>query len=214
MHTPFLLLVVLVLLTTFSSSCYAADFCVADLTGQQTPYGYPCKNRANVTAADFVFSGFVSPGNTTNPNKLALTRAFVNHFPALNGLNQAAVRVDMEPDGVVPLHSHPYSSEMVFVVEGNVTMGFISGLDSNILYANKLSKGQVMAIPQGFLHFQHNSGSTNAVLFVSFASSDPGVQFTTGALFRNAFPSFLVEKTTGISQAEVKQLKARFGGTE
>ncbi|CAI0419425.1 unnamed protein product [Linum tenue] len=213
MYTPFLLLIILVIFTTFSYSSYAADFCVADLTAQRTPYGYPCKNSSSVTSTDFVFSRFVTQGNTTNPNKLSLVRAFVDDFPALNGLNLAAVRVDMEPDGVVPLHSHPSSSEMVFVVEGSVTVGFISGLDSNIMYANKLSKGQVMVIPQGFLHFQHNSGSSNAVLFVSFASSDPGVQFVTSALFRNRFPSFLVEKTTGISQAEVRQLKARLGGT-
>ncbi|CAL1376480.1 unnamed protein product [Linum trigynum] len=102
---------------------------------------------------------------------------------------------------------------MVFVVEGSVTVGFISGLDSNIMYANQLSKGQVMVVPQGFLHFQHNSGSSYAVLFVSFASSDPGMQFVTSALFGNHFPSFLVEKTTEISLVEVRQLKARLGGT-
>ncbi|CAN0907594.1 Germin-like protein 8-14 [Linum grandiflorum] len=71
----------------------------------------------------------------------------------------------------------------------------------------------MMVIPQGFLHFQVNSGTQNAIIFVNFNSPDPGIQFVTSALFKNNFPSFLVEKTTSISQVEVKKLKGLLGGS-
>nr|AAK28807.1 germin-like protein [Linum usitatissimum] len=197
----------------YTQSAHAADFCVADLASRETSTGYPCKSPSNVTVDDFVFKGFTAPLSTSNPNKLSLNRAFVKSFPALNGLDLAAVRVDMERDGVVPLHSHPYSPEMIFIIEGTVTAGFVSGLDSNVAYIKTLNKGEMMVIPQGFLHFQANSGPGNATIFVNFNKADPGVQFITGALFRNSFPTWLLEKTTGISQAEIRDLKNLHGGS-
>ncbi|CAN0877963.1 Germin-like protein subfamily 3 member 3 [Linum grandiflorum] len=214
METQLLQLLTLTTILLFTTqSAHASDFCVADLTSPETPSGFPCKNPQNVTVDDFVFTGFTGPLSTANPNKLSLNRAFVKSFPALNGLNLAAVRVDMERDGSVPLHSHPYSAEMIFIVEGTVTAGFVAGLDSNKVYIKKLNKGEMMVFPQGFLHFQANSGPGNATIFVNFNNADPGVQFLTAALFRNDFPTLLLEKTTGISQAEIRKLKSMLGGS-
>ncbi|CAN1168793.1 Auxin-binding protein ABP20 [Linum perenne] len=210
---PIITLLSLFIIFIFPNSSDASDFCIADLTARETPTGYPCKPPTTVTVDDFIFTGFTTKGNTTNPNKLSLNRAFVKQYPALNGLNLAAVRVDMEPEGAVPLHSHPYSAEMIFVVEGTIMAGFIAGMDSNTAYVKKLNKGEMMVFPQGFLHFQANAGNETAVVFVNFNSADPGVQFLTGALFRNTFPSLLMEKTTGISVSEVRRLKALLGGS-
>ncbi|CAN0879245.1 Germin-like protein 8-13 [Linum grandiflorum] len=108
-HTNFFTLIsALAAILTLQKSALAADFCVADLaTGGETPSGYPCKDPANVTVDDFIYTGFVNRGNTTgDPNRVSIGRAFVQHFPALNGLNLGAARIDMDPDGVVQLHTH------------------------------------------------------------------------------------------------------------
>ncbi|CAN0838463.1 Auxin-binding protein ABP20 [Linum grandiflorum] len=198
----FITTITLLLLTIFNLST-AVDFCVADLAGYQTPSGYVCKNPANVTVNDFVFSGLVAAANTSNINKATATPATVQQFPGLNGLNLAAARADIEPGGAVPLHTHPYSSEMRFV----------SGITSNTVYVKRLKKGEIMVFPQGLVHFQANTGDQHAVVFATFGHADPGVQLISSALFGNNFSSFLVEKTTNIGLPEIKRLKALLGGS-
>ncbi|CAN0877969.1 Germin-like protein subfamily 3 member 3 [Linum grandiflorum] len=204
-----------ILLTLISSTSYysalAADFCVADLT-TQTASGFTCKNPSNVTVSDFVFTGLINPGNTTNINKAAAVPGFVQQFPALNGLGIAVARADIEPGGSIPLHTHPAATEMLYMVEGTIVTGFISGA-SNVAYVTKLTKGEVMVYPRGLFHFQVNSGTEHAMGIASFSDSEPGVQLVPMALFGNDFGSFLVEKTTNIDEAEVKKLKALLGGS-
>ncbi|CAN1173023.1 Germin-like protein [Linum perenne] len=191
------------IISSYTHSIHAVDFCVADLNGYQTPTGYVCKNPANVTADDFVFSGLVAAASTNNINKATATPATVQQFPGLNGLNVAAARADFAPGGAVPLHVHPYS----------LTAGFVSGIGSNKVYVKKLKKGEIMVLPQGLVHFQVNTGDKNAVVFATFGHADPGVQLISSALFGNDFESFLVEKTTNIDEREVKRLKAILGGS-
>ncbi|KAL8522609.1 hypothetical protein ACS0TY_012669 [Phlomoides rotata] len=195
-----------------SSNASVLDFCVADVTGPQTPAGYTCKNPANVTAADFVFTGFREAGNTTNIISAAVSPAFDAQFPGLNGLGLSIARFDLGPGGVIPMHTHPGASELLLVVQGSIVTGFISSF-SNKVYIKKLYKGDMMVYPQGLLHFQINGGGRTAVGFASFSSANPGLQITDFALFANDFPSELVEKTTFLDDATVKKLKGVLGGT-
>ncbi|CAL1399671.1 unnamed protein product [Linum trigynum] len=194
-------------------SAQAADFCVADLTSPTTT-GYTCKNPATVTADDFVLTALARGGNTSNNvNKFAAVPGFVQQLPGLNGLGLAIQRADIEPGGAIPLHTHPAASEMIYVAEGSITAGFISGEPANVVYVKKLNKGEVMVFPRGLLHFQANTGKEHAMGIASYSNSEPGVQLVSAALFGNDFPSFLVEKTTNIDEAEVKKLKALLGGS-
>lgn len=206
-----------IFLTTFSlliltSNAGVLDFCVGDVMGPQTPAGYTCKNKANVTAADFVFTGFRKAGNTTNIISAAVSPAFDAQFPGLNGLGLSIARLDLAAGGVIPLHTHPGASELLLVIQGSILSGFISSY-SNKVYIKKLYKGDMMVYPQGLLHFQINGGGRTAVGFASFSSSNPGLQITDFALFANDFPSELVEKTTFLDDAVVKKLKSVLGGT-
>ncbi|KAF5745553.1 auxin-binding protein ABP19a-like [Tripterygium wilfordii] len=204
------ILFLIVLLST--SSTNAADFCVARLKGPVTPAGYACKTPAKVTANDFVFSGLGIAGNTTNLIKAAVSPAFVGQFPGVNGLGLSIARLDLAPGGVVPMHTHPGGSEILFVVQGSIVAGFISS-SANTVYVKKLKKGDVMVFPQGLLHFQINAVGINSIAIVSFSSPDPGLQILDYALFANDLPSELVEKTTFLDVALVKKLKAVLGGT-
>ncbi|KAL0354479.1 UNVERIFIED_CONTAM: Auxin-binding protein ABP19a [Sesamum radiatum] len=194
-------------------TCNAAvqDFCVGDLKAPEGPAGYSCKNPADVTAADFVFTGFRAAGNTTNIINAAVSPAFAAQFPGLNGLGLSIARLDLAPGGVVPMHTHPGATELLLVVQGSIVTGFISS--ANNVYVKKLVKGDIMVYPQGLLHFQINAGGRTAVAFASFSSPNPGLQITDFALFGNTLPSSLVEKTTFLDDAQVKKLKAVLGGS-
>ncbi|XVE51866.1 hypothetical protein DITRI_Ditri02bG0075500 [Diplodiscus trichospermus] len=195
-----------------STHVLAQDFCVADLKGVQTPSGFACKTEATVTSTDFVFSGLGLEGNTSNIIKAAVTPAFVAQFPGVNGLGISAARLDLAPGGVVPMHSHPGATELLFVVHGHITGGFISS--ANKVYLYTLKKGDSMVFPQGLLHFQVNaSGKRPSLAIVSFNSPSPGLQILDFALFANDFPSELIEKTTFLDDAQVKKLKGVLGGT-
>ncbi|XP_006659476.2 germin-like protein 8-13 [Oryza brachyantha] len=209
---PVLLSIVLLSVST-ATTALTQDFCVADLLrGGDTPAGYICRPPATVTAADFYNGGLAKPGILIEPFNTSLASAFVKQYPALNGLGISASRVDILPGGVVPLHTHPAGTELLYVLEGTMKAGFISS-NSNKVYTKVLSKGDLYLFPQGLLHFQYNTGDTTAVGFAAYSSPDPGLQILDSALFGNNLPTPDVVKGTFLAEAEVRKLKARFGGS-
>ncbi|CAL4999215.1 unnamed protein product [Urochloa decumbens] len=200
----------LLVLLPFSDALKVQDFCIANLLLPSTPAGYPCKPRALATANDFYFRGLAGPGPTVPPFNAALASAYVAQFPALNGLGLGATRVDIARGGVVPLHAHPEGSEILFVLEGTLSAGFV-GAETNAAYTKTLNKGDLFVFPQGLLHYQYNLGNATAVVFSAYSSSDPGLQVTDFALFANLLPADVVSKVTFITEAEVMRLKRFFG---
>lgn len=194
----------------FASHTSAMDFCVADLAGPAGPAGYPCKKAETVTVSDFVFSGLAKAGNTSNIIKAAVTPAFVNQFPGLNGLHLSLARLDLAVGGVVPMHTHPSGNEVLLVIQGSICAGFISS--ANDVYFKTLHKGDVMVFPQGLLHFQIQSGKGPAIALVSFNNPSPGLQILDFALFANDLPTEIIEGTTFLDEAQIKKLKGVLGG--
>ncbi|GMJ08439.1 ARABIDOPSIS THALIANA GERMIN 3, germin 3, GERMIN-LIKE PROTEIN 3 [Hibiscus trionum] len=208
LHIFFLLSLILT-----SAHVLAQDFCVANLaSGIVTPSGYPCKMETNLTSDDFAFSGLGLAGNTSNIINASVTPAFVAQYPGVNGLGISAARLDLAPGGVVPMHTHPGATELLYVVHGHITAGFISS--ANKVYLKTLNKGDVMVFPQGLLHFQINAaGRRPSLAIVTFNSPNPGLQILDFALFANDLPSSLLEKSTFLDDAQVKKLKGVLGGT-
>nr|WKW56180.1 auxin-responsive germin-like protein 2.2 [Oryza sativa Indica Group] len=160
--TPLLpvLLSTMILLSAVSTTTTALtqDFCVANLPlGADTPSGYQCRPAATVTAADFYSGALARPGILIRPFNTSLASAFVRQYPAVNGLGISASRVDILPGGVVPLHTHPAGSELLYVLDGALVAGFISSSDNKVYY-KEVSKGGMFVFPQGLLHFQYNTG--------------------------------------------------------
>ncbi|KAL2229147.1 auxin-binding protein ABP19a-like [Sesamum indicum] len=195
-----------------ASYALVQDFCVADLSLPAGPTGYSCKTPASVTENDFFYHGLATPGSTNNRAGAGVSWAFDSQFPGLNGLGISSLRLDLAVGGVAPLHSHPAATELVVIVEGTLTLGFISSFDDKV-YIKTLNKWDVMVVPQGLLHFAINSGNTTALAFASFSSQNPGLQTTAFALFKNDFPTELVAKTTFLDAEQIKKLKALLGGT-
>ncbi|XP_027337332.1 auxin-binding protein ABP19b-like [Abrus precatorius] len=194
--------------STTSRASNANDFCVANLTGPETPSGYLCKSTNTVTSSDFKYSG-LTPGNPSSTYNIALTTAFVDQFPAVNGLYISMARVDMGVGGVVPVHTHPGGNEMILVLQGKIIAGFIT---STNVYMNILGPGDVMVFPQGQLHFQINNGTTKAVVISAYSSPRPRINIVLNLLFAN-LPADIIAAITKISPPEVQKLKAQFGGS-
>ena len=203
---------ILFLFTVFSFTVsYGSinDFCVADLKAPNTPSGYACKPLASVTSDDFSFHGLVA-GNTNNSFKIGVATATVTNFPALNGLGISALRIDIDQGGSIPMHTHPDATELLIVVQGEITAGFLT---PTTFYSKTLKPGDIFVFPKGMLHFAVNSGKGKATAFGAFSNENPRTKILDLVLFGNKLSSSLVAQTTLLDLAQVKKLKAKFGGS-
>ncbi|XP_065850918.1 auxin-binding protein ABP20-like [Euphorbia lathyris] len=204
--------ILFIILSFQSCSSYALvqDFCVAD-TSSAGPGGFNCKKPADVTVADFVFSGLATPANYTKLVKASFTPAFVDQLPGLNGLGVSIARFDLEVGGFFPMHSHPQATEVFVVTSGAVNAGFISS--ANVVYSQNLKAGDVFVVPPGLLHYVINAGQTPVLGYVTFSSQKPGIQLMDSALFGNGLPTDVLAKATFLDADQIKKLKGVFGGT-
>jgi quercetin dioxygenase-like cupin family protein len=187
------------------------DFCVADLNANLTINGFPCKPASSAASKDFFFGGLAVGGNTNNMFGSNITAGNVQSFPGLNTLGLSINRVDIAPGGVNPLHSHPRASEIGFVVEGELLVGFIS--TANVLYSKVLKAGESFIIPRGLVHFQYNTGKENALAITSFNSQLPGVVVAPITVFGSnpAIPIDVLTKTFQVDASVIQLLMSKFG---
>ncbi|KAJ3693549.1 hypothetical protein LUZ60_009029 [Juncus effusus] len=139
------------------------DFCVADKMSPVFVNGFVCKDPKLVTPNDFFFPGLDKPGNTMNPVGSAVTAVNVNQIPGLNTLGISLARIDFGPNGLNPPHTHPRGTEILVVLEGTLSVGFVTSNPDNKLIAKILQKGDVFVFPEGLIHFQFNPGMMPAV---------------------------------------------------
>ncbi|XP_028551505.1 germin-like protein subfamily 2 member 2 [Dendrobium catenatum] len=146
--------------------------------------GFTCKSSSEVDETDFFFSGLAAPASTANTMGTAATPADVRQIPGLNTLSISMSRHDFAPGGVNPPHVHPRATEILFVVDGELLVGFLT--TSNKLFTKIISKGEIFVFPRGLLHFHFNNGSSAAAAIAAFDSQLPGTQPAAAALFEAA----------------------------
>ncbi|XP_057497007.1 germin-like protein subfamily 1 member 13 [Actinidia eriantha] len=191
------------------------DFCVAINDSMHGVFvnGKFCKDPMHTEAKDFFFSGFLTPGNTSNPVGSNVTLVTVEQIPGLNTLGISMVRIDYAPYGLNPPHTHPRASEMLFVLEGSLYVGFVtSNQDNNRLFTKVLYPGEAFVFPEGLIHFQFNMEKTNAVAFAALGSQNPGVITIANAVF-GSNPKISVDVLTKAFQVDKKvvdYLQSRF----
>ncbi|KAL9141092.1 hypothetical protein ABFS82_14G080500 [Erythranthe guttata] len=184
------------------------DICVADLTSAVKVNGFTCKS--NVTADDFFFAGLAKPALTNTTTGAAVTGANVQRIPGLNTLGVSLGRIDYAPGGLNPPHTHPRATEVVFVLEGELDVGFIT--TANILYSKTIKKGEVFVFPKGLVHFQKNNGKSNAAVVAAFNSQLPGTQSIAATLFAAAppVPDNVLTTAFQVGTKEVQKIKSKF----
>ncbi|KAK3166515.1 hypothetical protein QOZ80_1AG0046760 [Eleusine coracana subsp. coracana] len=199
------------------------DICVADyksLDGPLRVNGFPCKPEPNVTVDDFFSDALAKAGDVYSGNAMgsAVTWADVEKIPGLNTLGVSMARVDYAPwGGVNPPHAHPRATEMIFVLEGALEVGFITTTtandnNNNKLFSKIISKGEVFVFPRGLVHFQRSVGGGAAVAVSAFDSQLPGTQAVAGALFgaEPAVPTEVLARAFQVDAGVVDGIKAKF----
>ncbi|PSS07595.1 Germin-like protein subfamily 3 member 4 [Actinidia chinensis var. chinensis] len=199
---------------TCISLCWALDSdslqdtCpTATATAAQQPIfinGFPCKNPATVTAADFKSSKLNQSGNKENFARSSTVIVTALDFPGLNTLGLAAARTDLEMDGLVLPHSHPRASEMFYVSKGVVIAGFID--TKNQLFQKFLRQGDVFVFPRGLLHYCVNAGFESATAFSVLNSQNPGMVSVAGAMFDSEPINKLANKLISLSASGMERV--------
>lgn len=135
------------------------------------------------------------------------TGANVEKIPGLNTLGVSLARIDYAPGGLNPPHTHPRGTEIIFVLDGELDVGFIT--TSNKFISKSVKKGDVFVFPRGLVHFQKNNGDKPASVIAGFNSQLPGTQSIAATLFTStpAVPDNVLTKTFQIGTKEVDKIK-------
>ncbi|KAL6132869.1 hypothetical protein ACLB2K_065108 [Fragaria x ananassa] len=186
------------------------DICVADFTSAAKMNGFACKDAANATAEDFFFAGLAKPGLTNNTFGSLVTLANVQKIAGLNTLGVSMARIDYAAGGINPPHTHPRATEIVFVLEGSLDVGFIT--TANKLISKTIAKGEVFVFPKGLVHFQKNNGKVPAAVIAAFNSQLQGTANIALTLFAASPPveDDVLTSTFQVGTKEIKKIKAKF----
>jgi len=191
------------------------DFCVADTKSSVFMNGRPCLNHNEASPKHFMTSDLRRPGNiSANLLGVSTVAATSLNMPGLNTLGIMMVRVDMAVGGVFPPHTHTRASEIVYIVEGTVSFGFVD-TSTKRLFAQTLEAGDVFVVPKGTLHYAQNVGRKNAFILVAFNSQNPGVLNVPSASFGSSpgIPQEVLAKSFSISLQEVEHIRKNLEGT-
>lgn len=185
------------------------DLCVADSTSAVKVNGFTCKDPATITPDDFFFAGIAKPGPTNNTMGSLVTGANVEKIPGLNTLGVSMSRIDYAPGGLNPPHTHPRATEMVFVLYGELDVGFIT--TSNKLISKHIMAGETFAFPKGLLHFQKNNGQKPAAVIAAFNSQLAGTQSLAATLFTSTppVPDNVLTKAFQVGTKQVQKIRAK-----
>ncbi|ESQ36707.1 hypothetical protein EUTSA_v10008737mg [Eutrema salsugineum] len=185
------------------------DLCVADISHGTKLNGFPCKETSNITSSDFFFAGLSKPAIINSTKGSAVTGANVEKIPGLNTLSVSLARIDYAPGGVNPPHTHPRATEIVFVLEGELEVGFIT--TGNKLFSKTIRIGEVFVFPRGLVHFQMNNGKSPASVLSAFNSQLPGTVSVAAALFaaEPPLPENVLTKTFQVGTKMVDKIKER-----
>ncbi|XP_021714510.1 germin-like protein subfamily 2 member 4 [Chenopodium quinoa] len=185
------------------------DVCVADSTSGVKVNGFACKAAANITGEDFFFAGIAKPGMTNNTMGSLVTGANVEKIPGLNTLGVSMGRIDFAPGGLNPPHTHPRATEMIFVLYGELDVGFIT--TSNKLISKHLNVGETFVFPRGLIHFQQNNGKKPAAVVTAFNSQLPGTQSVAATLFTSTppVPDHVLTTAFQVGSKQVQKIRDR-----
>lgn len=101
----------------------------------------------NIDPSFFTFPGFRILANSdpnTKPTSFKVLKATLNEFPALLGQSVSYAALEFPPLSVNPPHTHPRSSELLFVVQDTLQVGFVD--TKNKIFKNTLNFGDMFVL--------------------------------------------------------------------
>lgn len=109
---------------------------------------------------------------SSKPQKFSggsLWRASLNNFSSLRGL--AIQALDLEKGALREPHSHPNAHQLDYCISGHAQVGIV-GPNGHQQYLD-LTEGDISFVPQGYLHWIHNIGSTPLKFLVVLSHEEP-----------------------------------------
>ncbi|CAM9506572.1 unnamed protein product [Sphacelaria rigidula] len=94
---------------------------------------------------------------------------------------------------------------MIYVVEGEVRVGFMEEAGGDGAVYNDLSEGDVTIQPQGLIHYQQNLGCKPSTFIAALNHEDPGTVPIAASFFE--LPREAVKAQLAFDNAEIKQFK-------
>eukprot|EP01134_Creolimax_fragrantissima_P001725 CFRG1725T1 len=159
----------------------------------------------NFIAEDFVFD-FADESQTTIQSSGSggtVQSVNINRFPVLQTADMAFTRFHIAPCGINLPHVHPRATESIYMVDGELTVGFTT--EGGRVIINDISAEQSTFFPQGLLHYQQNLGCEPASFISILNNADPGVVTIPSALM--SLPGEALEATFEEDASFIEQLK-------
>ncbi|XP_041990437.1 germin-like protein subfamily 1 member 11 [Salvia splendens] len=134
--------------------------------------------------------------------------------PTMRGLNtqgQQFLRAELAPNGYFPPHTHPRASELIFVIQGAVEVGFVTSFPDYKYYNKVLNKGDAFIFPVGLVHTVRNVARGNSITTSSLNSQNPGIIFLPDSLYAAKPPinSSYLARASKLDENTVKDLHTK-----
>lgn len=105
--------------------------------------------------------------------------ANIDNFPILTDLGIATTVAFLGPCGMNTPHVHPRATEFLTMVQGEIDFGIIPengfvAAPNSAEIAGHLTAFQGTVFPMGSVHYQVNTGCTNATFVAALSNEDPG----------------------------------------
>jgi len=123
-----------------------------------------------------------------------LTLANIANFPALFANGVAMAIGQMEPCGMNTPHTHPRATEFLYLVNGQMEVGFIEENGARFV-TNTMTQGQGTVFPKGSIHYQINVGCEPLTFVAALNDEDPGASQAAQRFF--GLPPDVVAATLG-----------------
>ncbi|KAK9999617.1 hypothetical protein SO802_019220 [Lithocarpus litseifolius] len=128
-------------------------------------------------------------------------------FPALNGQSVSCAVLQFPAGTPNPPHTHPRASELLFLVQGTLQVGFVD--TTNKLFTQTLQTGDIFVFPKGLVHFQYNADPQVPALAISaFGSANAGTVSIPNTLLTTGIDNNVLAKCFKTDVATIQALKA------
>lgn len=190
----------------YKITAVVAAFCFVGATAQENTLAAVADLASNPNSA-FVYvpQTSVTGEITTGANSVTSLRTAA-YWPALTGLGISQSAFTLAPCTLRSPHIHERASGILYAAQADsLEVGFVNENGTSV--NNTISTGTSAVFPQGLIHYQYNSGCTNATYTISYGSELPGTQVVTQALL--ALPADVLAASLGIDISAVGLLNSQ-----
>jgi len=155
---------------------------------------------------NFVFDFLGAKAKSAEGAAGVVVTAAAANFPALTGEAISMAVAFIGPCGLVTPHTHPRATEISYVLNGTMEVGFIQENGARFV-TNTVGPGEAAVFPKGSIHYEQNLGCEPMTFIAALNSEDPGVNSVAQRYFGIAIDA-VGASLGGLSDQQVAQIEA------